>query len=442
MNIATLHCRKGRALTVALASAATVLASGTATLAATPDNRSATQMLSSESAPVGITLDKTREFFTSAPVLQSSVQAELPTTAARATTQDLPRRGAAFAMTNRSGRNEIITYRRAANGELTRVGRVPTRGHGIGVDLDTQGGLQLARGHRFLYAVNAGSDTISVFSVSGTKLRFLQKVYAGDQPTSLSVHRRLLYVLDSSVAGNGIRGFRVRQNGTLKPLVGSERLLSSPIAVPGQVEFSPDGKLLVVPHKTTNVLLTPQNAIDVFRVKSDGSTSALPKREASHGLRPFSLAFRSDSELVVTEAFNAAPGASAVSSYRVSSAGDLNVISGSVANRQTDACWVVITEDDRYAFVANFGSGTISSYEFTPNGAVRLLEGNAASLGITSQPVDLDLAAKSRYLYLLLRGTGGVAAFKVQDDGSLNRKGPIVTGGLPVADGASGLAVY
>jgi 6-phosphogluconolactonase (cycloisomerase 2 family) len=345
-------------------------------------------------------------------------------------------------MTNRSGRNEIITYRRAANGELTRVGRVPTRGHGIGVDLDTQGGLRLARGHRFLYAVNAGSDTISVFSVSGTKLRFLQKVYAGDQPTSLSVHRRLLYVLDSSVAGNGIRGFRVRQNGTLKPLVGSERLLSSPIAVPGQVEFSPDGKLLVVPHKTTNVLLTPQNAIDVFRVKSDGSTSALPKREASHGLRPFSLAFRSDSELVVTEAFNAAPGASAVSSYRVSSAGDLNVISGSVANRQTDACWVVITEDDRYAFVANFGSGTISSYEFTPNGAVRLLAGNAASLGITSQPVDLDLAAKSRYVYLLLRGTGGVAAFKVQDDGSLNRKGPIVTGGLPVADGASGLAVY
>jgi 6-phosphogluconolactonase (cycloisomerase 2 family) len=92
--------------------------------------------------------------------------------------------------------------------------------------------------------------------------------------------------------------------------------------------------------------------------------------------------------------------------------------------------------------VANFGSGTISSYKFTKTGAVRLLDGKAALLGITSQPVDLDLAAKSQYVYLLLRGTGGVAAFKVHDDGSLTRRGPIVTGGLPVADGASGLAVY
>lgn len=370
------------------------------------------------------------------------VPANLSAAAARGSARDLPRRGAAFAMTNRSTRNEIITYRRAASGELTRVGRVPTRGLGIGTDLDTQGGLRLARHHRFLYAANAGSDNVSVFSVRGTKLRFLQKVYAGDEPTSLTVHRNLLYVLDSSVAGNGIRGFRVRHNGTLRPLARSARLLSSPIAVPGQVEFSPDGTLLLVTQKTTNTLLTPQNAIDVFRVHSDGLTSALPSREASHGVRPFSLAFRSDSQLLVTESFDAAPGAAAVSSYRVSSAGALNVISGSVANHQTDTCWVVITRDDRYAYVANFGSGTISSYKFTPAGAVRLLDGKAAFLGITSQPVDLDLAAKSRYVYLLLRGAGGVAAFKVQDDGSLTRRGPIVTGGLPVADGASGLAVY
>ena len=66
MNILTHHCRMGRALTVALASAATVLASGTATLGAGPDNRSAAQVLSGESAPVGITLDESREIITSA----------------------------------------------------------------------------------------------------------------------------------------------------------------------------------------------------------------------------------------------------------------------------------------------------------------------------------------------------------------------------------------
>ncbi|MDQ3479871.1 MAG: lactonase family protein [Actinomycetota bacterium] len=344
-------------------------------------------------------------------------------------------------MTNRSLANQIITYKRAANGKLTRVSSVLTRGNGIGTDLDTQGALRLSDDHRFLYAANAGSDNVTVFAVNGTRLTFLQKVYAGDVPNSLTIHDDLLYVLDGSVAGNGIRGFKRASDGTLTPLPGSFRLLSSPIAVPGQVEFSPDGRLLLVTHKTTNVVLPPPNAIDVFAVDSNGLASALPKRNASNGLRPFSMAFRSNSELLVVESFNAAPDASAVSTYRVSSNGNFDVISGSIPNKQTDSCWVVITEDGRYAFIANFGSGTISSYRFNSTGAVTLLDGDAAFLGIDSQPVDLALSADSRYLYLLLRGTGGVASFEIGAGGALTPLG-VVTGGLPVADGASGLAVY
>ncbi len=349
--------------------------------------------------------------------------------------------GAAFAMTNRSTGNEIIVYKRAFDGALTRVGSIPTRGTGIGTDLDTQGGLRLSRDHRFLYAVNAGSDDITVFSVRGTHLTFLQKTYAGDEPNSLTIHGRLLYVLDGSVAGNGIRGFRLHDNGTLTPLSGSLRLLSSPIAVPGQVEFSPDGRFLLVTQKTTNVLLKPANAIDVFRVRDNGFASALPQRERSHGVRPFSLAFRNDHQLVVVESFNAAPAAAAVSSYRLSTHGNLNVISGSVRNRQTDTCWVVVTDDDRYAYTANFGSGTISSYRIDPAGQIQLLDDRAAFFSLFSQPVDLALSSDSRYLYLLLRGTVGVAAFKIEDKGGLTPLG-FTTGGLPVADGASGLAVY
>lgn len=352
-----------------------------------------------------------------------------------------PDEGAAFAMTNRSTDNEIISYRRAANGALTRVGSMSTRGNGIGTDLDTQGALRLSADNRFLYAANAGSDDVTVFSVNGTQLTFLQKVYAGDEPNSLTINGNLLYVLDGSVAGNGIRGFRRTADGTLRPLPFSFRLLSSPIAVPGQVEFSPDGRFLLVTQKTTNVLLTPPDAIDVFRVLPGGLTLPMPQRMASNGLRPFSLAFRNDSQLLVVESFNAAPEASAASSYRLTDNGTLEVISGSIPNQQTDTCWVVITKDGRYAFTANFGNGTISSYRFAPNGQVVLVEGNAAFLGMDSQPVDLALSTDSRYLYLLLRGTGGVASFRIQDDGGLSPLG-VVTGGLPVADGASGLAVF
>ncbi len=368
-------------------------------------------------------------------------RAQGPAEGAGEATQGYSWQGAAFAMTNVVDDNRIVTYRRAADGELTRVGSISTRGNGIGTDLDTQGGLRLSSDHRFLYAVNAGSDEITVFSVNGPNLTFLQKIYAGDEPNSMAIHEHLLYVLDGSVAGNGILGFRIRSNGTLAPLPGSFRLLSSPIAVPGDIEFSPDGHVLLVTEKTTNKLLDPEDAIDSFRIGSDGLASAIPKRLNSHGLRPFSLAFRDDGKLVVAESFNAALGRSAVSSYRLTSEGALDLIDGSVRNYQTDTCWVVVTDDGRYVYTANFGSGTISSYRLDSDGDLHLIDGKAAFLGALSQPVDLALSSDSGFLYLLLRGKGAVAGFKVRDDGGLAPLG-VVKGGLPVNDGASGLAAF
>lgn len=351
--------------------------------------------------------------------------------------------GAVFAMSNVTADNRVVSFRRGADGRLTRVGSISTRGLGIGTDLDTTGGLRLSDDRRFLYAVNAGSDDVTVFAVNGTNLTFLQKVPAGDVPNSLTLHGNLLYVLNGSVAGNGILGFRVGADGKLTPLRNSFRFLSSPIAVPGQVQFSPDGRLLLVTHKVSDVEAgPPNNAIDVFTVRANGLTSEAQRR-ASFGLRPFSLDIRRDGVAVVVESFNAAEGRSAASSYRLTSGGKLSVISGSVRNRQTDVCWVVITRDGRYAYTANFGSGTISSYSLSANGELGLLDGRAAFTGAASQPVDLALSADSRFLYLLLRGNGAVAPFRINDDGSLTSLGnPIGGGGLPVNDGASGLAAF
>lgn len=55
--------------------------------------------------------------------------------------------GAAFAMTNRAAKNQVVAFNRAADGTLTEVG-----GNGIGVDFDTQGGLTLSADDRYLYA--------------------------------------------------------------------------------------------------------------------------------------------------------------------------------------------------------------------------------------------------------------------------------------------------
>lgn len=184
-------------------------------------------------------------------------------------------------MTNRAANNEVVSFARAADGTLTPVNRYPTRGNGIGVDFDTQGGLRLSKDHRFLYACNPGSDDVTVFAVNGAQLTFLQRVYAGDQPLSIALFGDIAYVMDGSVAGNGVTGFTVANNGRLRPLPNSFRALSSPIAVPGDVEFSPDGRSLIVTGKVGNF-------IDVFRVRDNGLLSG-PQRNpgASQGERTF-----------------------------------------------------------------------------------------------------------------------------------------------------------
>lgn len=344
--------------------------------------------------------------------------------------------GAVFAMTNRASANEVIAFARADNGTLTQTGRYPTGGNGIGVDFDTQGGLTLSSDHRFLYACNPGSDDVTVFAVNGSQLTMVQQVYAGDQPLSITVSGDLAYVLDGSVAGNGVTGFRVAANGTLTPLPNSFRMLSSPIAVPGEVRFSPDRQLLVVTHKVGSML-------DVFKIGTDGLASA-PISNASAGPRPFALNFKTDGRLLVVESGLPMMNNTAVSSYNLNAlTGVTSVVTGSAKNGQTDGCWIVITDDQIYAYTANFVSGTISSYQLGLNGSATLTNGAAAFSGDLSQPTDLAFSTGSGYLYNLLRGTGAVAGYRVEANGSLTPIGLYGAGtGLPMADGASGLAAY
>ena len=354
-----------------------------------------------------------------------------------ASMQSLP--GAVFALTNKTEGNEVIAFDRARNGTLTQTGRYPTGGYGIGTDFDTQGGLVLSDDHQFLYACNPGSDDLTVFRVNGSHLTFVQKIAAGDEPLGITISGRLLYVLDGSVAATQITGFTVADNGTLAPLPGSTKSLSSPIAVPGEVLFSPDGRLLVVTHKVPGLF---GSTLDTFQIGNDGLPGD-PIPNHSFGMRPFAEAFRKDGRLFVVESGLPTVNNTAVTSYEVFGGSGVLVASSSVKNNQTDGCWIVITEDQKYAYTTNFASGTISSFRLQPDGKVTLIDGAAISQGLKSQPVDLALSSDSRFLYNLLRGPGGISGFRIEGNGSLTGLGIFgVGGGIPADYGASGLAAY
>lgn len=349
--------------------------------------------------------------------------------------------GAVFALTNAVD-NQVIAFTRNTDGTLVKTGTYPTGGHGQGVDFDTQGGLQLSADNKFLYAVDPANDQVTVFAVDGSSLRKIQSIYAGDQPLAISLSSNgFAYVLDGSVASTGIFGFSVNKaTGLLTPLTNATIATSTPIGVPGTVAFSPDGQALIVTNKVGST-------IDVFAVGANGHASPAPLSiTASSGLRPFGAVFSKSNTLYVVESGLPALGNAALSTYHLAGGQSpvLQAVTRSEKNQQTDGCWVVVTPDEKYAYTASFVTSAISSYAVAKNGSVSLIRGDAALPGDGSEPVDLALSGDGTYLYNLLRGSGAIAAWQIQADGSLKSIGGSFGKGqgIPVADGASGLAAY
>ncbi|MFN7929020.1 MAG: hypothetical protein U0Y68_13950 [Blastocatellia bacterium] len=97
------------------------------------------------------------------------------------------------------------------------AGSFPTGGAGSGGGLGNQGGLILSSNHKWLFAVNAGSNEISVFQVTqrGITLRDIVPS-SGIRPVSLTFYRGLFYVLNAG--SDSIAGFTLGRDGDLHPL--------------------------------------------------------------------------------------------------------------------------------------------------------------------------------------------------------------------------------
>jgi 6-phosphogluconolactonase (cycloisomerase 2 family) len=320
--------------------------------------------------------------------------------------------GAVFTLSNDPSANAVVAFHRARDGRLQRAGSFATRGRGSSDGLGSQGALVLSPDGELLFAVDAGSNEISSFAVSGAKLSSVSHVASGgERPISLTVHGHLLYVLNAGGDGN-ITGFFVDEDGGLAEIKGSTRSLSGSAVGPAQIQFTPDGDRLVVTEKATNL-------IDIYNVAEDGRAEG-PQVNASIGETPFGFAFGRRGLLVISEAFNGAKGAGALSSYR-SDEGGLIAVSPSVPDHQAAPCWVAITGDKRTAFTTNTGSDTISAYRIHRDGRLELLDddGLAATTGKGSKPIDMALSHGSRFLFALDSGTASISAFRVRRDGGL-----------------------
>lgn len=337
---------------------------------------------------------------------------------------------AVFVQSDNLDANTVVAYDRAPDGSLGRRGVYPTGGRGGALagsvvdHLASQGSLAYDRAHGLLYAVNAGSDTLTVFGVHGDRLSREQVIGSGGTfPVSVTTHGDLVYVLNARNGGS-IQGY-LRAGDRLLRIPAWHRSLGLDAAAtpefthtPGQVAFTADGRHLVVTTKANGA------SIDVFPVTAFGGPSAAPVVTADPGAVPFAVTFDAGGHLVVAEA-----GANALATFTLDGGGTLTLVSRTLTG-QAATCWVEGSGTNLYA--SNAGSGSVSGYVDDGAGILSGLGNTATDAGT----VDAAASSDGRNLYVQAGASGAVDEFRIEADGSLTPIGSVV---VPGAVGGEGI---
>jgi 6-phosphogluconolactonase len=353
---------------------------------------------------------------------------------------------AVYTTTNDPKGNAVVMFTRKANGKLVQRKTVKTGGTGIAAQppfgfpiVDSSGSLELTPNGRLLFAVNDGDNTISSFLITASGPKLVDNVTSGGiLPISITTSKGLLYVLNEE-SGN-IFGYRYSKTGHLTPIAKSAEALSQvgPDGVAADIGFDPSGKVLVVTQRN---LPSHNGIIDTFRVRGNGTTGPAQAHQANDA-NPFGFDFAGSHLLVANVGFVATPPNTApnpgdltqftgtASSYDVTGSGGLTA-TGVVPSGGRAACWLVVTKDNKFAFVTNTlssgpppnigtGTGGLSRYSVGADGKLTLLGQTDTGPGF---PGDEALSKDSKFLYVLLPfvmgGPSHIDVYKVGSGGSL-----------------------
>jgi len=361
-----------------------------------------------------------------------------------------------YTQTNETN-NAVIHYSRNANGTLTEVERVKTNGKGTNGFKATTGetsapdpllsanSVILSADHQMLFVANSGNNTVSIFKVGKNgKLTLKDNKLSGENSSlnSLSYNDKsgVLYALHS-FGPNHVSMLKVGQDMKLTPM-DHRYTINTEIdtdRIPTQIIMSPDGKFVLVDvllnarpvAGESGPILDPSNVdtadgVVVFPVNGNGTLGSAIINDSGTPT-PFSLNFLHGSDNMFINTFAAGNGAGL---SKLGSDGKItNLMLSTVSleqapNGPSETCWVAIDADNKYAYAANFGLGTITSFEIGTSGLrikrdkmakVEGTTGFRALAGIpTSGPAD-NWMSKDDFFYQIYGAAGLLVAFKAKN---------------------------
>jgi 6-phosphogluconolactonase len=347
-------------------------------------------------------------------------------TAAPAPSPPLRVVGQVYINDNTAPVNTVAAFNRLADGTLTPVAGSPfaVGGSGTGHADASQGSLELSADGRYLLAVDAGSNQISVLRIKPDgSLQIAEGspvASNGVDPVSIAVSDDLVYVANAGPGSNpgdtNYTGFTLNPGGHLRAIPDSTYPLASN-SKPGDVLFNRDGNRLVGARIASS-------QIDSFTVGHDGRLTTAPgspydaqafSPAQGYGQLGSEFSPTDPDQLFVSDAHVAAggPAPGLVSSFTDAADGTLTPIAGSpVGNDGIASCWVEISHDGKYLFAVNTASATISSYSIGIGGTLTFLYSTPpGEIGAGAE--DARLSPDGSTLWVVESGTNAVTGFSV-----------------------------
>jgi 6-phosphogluconolactonase (cycloisomerase 2 family) len=170
----------------------------------------------------------------------------------------------------------------------------------------------------------------------------------------------------------------------------------------------------------------------VFNVNADGTPSQTYTQSNLDNHGPFGFSYDNHGNLLIALFVGGPNLTAAAGSFRIESNGALTGITPDVLDFQLDTCW--LENNGRYAYGANYTSGNISSFGIGSDGSLTLLEEAAGTTEHPgnvqgSTPLDIRVSPDGKFVYDVLPGSGKVAAWRINNDGTLTKIDEY--GGLP-----------
>ncbi|KAI0369178.1 hypothetical protein BV20DRAFT_980322 [Pilatotrama ljubarskyi] len=360
--------------------------------------------------------------------------------------------GAVYFITNEADENRIIAASINSDGTLTLDRAVATRGigsHGLtdplGPDaLFSQGAIKASAKGQVLATVNAGSNTVSLFSIDPNSPTNINRIgepvsSQGEFPMSLAFNSdgSRLCVLNGGTT-NGVNCYAVDKNAGLKALPNTLRSLglnqttpaSGPPGSASHLVFSEDGKQLMASVK--GVPPTP-GIIAVWDVADDGSLSAdfNAVSPPSGGLLPFSMTVIPGKNAVLTTD----PGVG----FDVVDFTSGNASSAVKIDGQNATCWSSFSQKTGNFYLTDIGTAIVTEVNVDDNLKASIVKQYPQTAGAATIDNDIATVNGKDFMYVLAPGAQTIEVLSLDAPGdakhvqSLDLAGPTKAAGVIIS---------